>query len=210
LEQTLFHLTPGFGKRRIGKQSRDGFLDKETRMSKKLILMRGLPFCGKSYTANEVLDEFQLVNGADGVILSTDEYFYTVIHPEKPKEYSFDLKLLGRAHQWNQRRATKYMMDQCPLIIIDNTNTVISEMRPYAEEGFLQGYDIKIQEPTSERWLEIHELLQDKDKNIKELLVWAKKLAEGSKETHSVPLSAFERMIKRWHNNVTVEELLLG
>lgn len=172
-------------------------------MSKQLVIMRGLPWTGKSYTAKEILK-----GNPKGVILSTDDYWYQMVEPEQPAKYSFDPKLLGRAHHWNQKRASDTMMAGCPLVIIDNTNTTISEAREYAEIGFLHDYNIQIQEPTSDRWKTIRELLLDKKGNKKELSRWAFVLAEGSKESHNVPASAFEKMMSRWHNNMTVEDLL--
>jgi hypothetical protein len=180
-------------------------------MSKRLVIMRGLPWCGKSYTALDLLTKFRAespCNIEDGEIFSTDEYFYTEVKPNKPNEYSFDMNLLGRAHRWNQERAAKAMYAGNPLVIIDNTNTTLKEPMPYVEVGYVEGYTIEVQEPTSDRWKTIRELLLDKNKNRKALQDWAKKLAEGSKETHNVPVEAIERMMSRWTNNLTAEELI--
>jgi hypothetical protein len=172
-------------------------------MSKKLVLLRSLPWCGKSFTALEIWKE-----NPHGVILSTDDYWYQVVEPEHPEKYSFDLKLLGQAHHWNQKLASDIMESGCPLVIIDNTNTTISEAKVYAEIGFLNDYDIQIQEPTSDRWKIIRELLLDKKKNQKELSAWASRLAEGSKGIHNVPATAIEKMMSRWHNNMVVGDLI--
>lgn len=180
-------------------------------MSKRLIIMRGLPWCGKSYTAMQLLVAFRaehIDNLDKGEIFSTDEFFYVVNHPERPNEYSFDLKLLGRAHQWNQRRAATAMAEGNPLVIIDNTNTTLSEPMPYVESGYSHDYQIEVQEPTSDRWKAIRELLLDKNKNRKALKEWAVKLAEGSKETHSVPAEAIQRMMNRWANDLDAAQLI--
>lgn len=175
-------------------------------MSNRMVIMRGFPSAGKSWTSKEILAKFKETEGKEGVILSTDEYFYTMIGP--PDEYTFDPRRLGTAHMWNQQRTWDAVTEGVPLIIIDNTNTVISEARPYAEYGCLKDYEISIQEPTSSWWLTIHDLLLDKKSNRSQLLEWANKLAQKSKETHNVPLAVFQKMIQRWHNNMTVEELL--
>jgi hypothetical protein len=95
-----------------------------------------------------------------------------------------------------------------PLIIVDNTNTTASEPKPYVDYAHINGYDIRIEEPTSPQWLEIRPLLLAKKDNKKAIKEWAVKLAEGSKETHNVPFYAIERMMFRWRNNLTVQEVL--
>lgn len=168
---------------------------------KTLIVMRGLPWTGKSYRAKELA-------GDEGVIFSTDDFWYTENKPSAPEEYSFNPRLLGRAHKWNILRSQRAIDIATPLIIIDNTNTTASEPKPYVEYAHWQEYKICIEEPTSDRWLEIATLLQDKKRNKKELKSWAERLAEGSKETHNVPHWAIERMMWRWHCDLTVDEIL--
>lgn len=178
---------------------------------KTLVLMRGLPWTGKSYTAAEMLKQFREDHGDDvGVILSTDEYFYVVNKPEQPEEYSFDPQQLGRAHQWNLERAKREIDTGNPLVIIDNTNTLPWEGHYYAVHASGADYNICIREPTSERWLEIRELLKNRSgKEAKrELRAWAQLLAEGSRETHSVPAHAIEKMMWRWHNDMEVDDVL--
>jgi NEDD4-binding protein 2 len=170
-------------------------------VEKKLIVMRGLPWTGKSYRAKELA-------GEAGVIYSTDEYWYKINFPDRPDEYSFNPRLLGEAHKWNQLRAQRAVEESHPLIIIDNTNTTASEAKPYVEYAHWQDYQISIEEPTSDRWKEISALLNDKKANKKELKAWATELSEGSKETHSVPAWAIERMIWRWETGLTVERIL--
>jgi len=168
---------------------------------KVLIIMRGLPWCGKSYRAKEL-------KGNTGVIYSTDEFFYTQVKPECPDEYSFVPRYLGTAHKWNLLRAQKSIEQGVPLIIIDNTNTTASEPKAYVEYAVAQGYEVKIEEPTSPRWLDIAALLRDKKNNKKALKEWAFKLEEGSKETHNVPAFAIEKMMWRWEPDLTVEQIL--
>jgi hypothetical protein len=163
--------------------------------------MRGLPWTGKSYRAKELA-------GTQGVIYSTDEYWYKVNFPEKPDEYSFNPRFLSHAHKWNLLRAQKSIEENHPLIIIDNTNTTAAEAKPYVEYAHGQAYNIAIEEPTSDRWLEIRKLLENRRENKKALKEWALKLSEGSKETHDVPQWAIERMMWRWVNGLTVDQIL--
>lgn len=78
--------------------------------------MRGLPACGKTTRANELLEE----SGFVGVICSADEYFME--ETQYGCRYVFDPYLLGKAHEWCQDYAEESMHHKTPLIIIDNTN----------------------------------------------------------------------------------------
>lgn len=173
-------------------------------MSKKLIILRGLPWTGKSFRAKQIIEE----NNGEGLIFSTDDYWYQVNYPDKPDEYSFNPSLLGKAHKWNQLRSQKAIEEAKPLIIIDNTNTMSYESKAYVQYAFNQDYEISVEEPTSDRWKEIRVLLQDKKANKKQLKEWAEKLAVGSQETHNVPAWSIERMMWRWQNDITVCQIL--
>uniref|UniRef100_W5KW86 NEDD4 binding protein 2-like 2 n=1 Tax=Astyanax mexicanus TaxID=7994 RepID=W5KW86_ASTMX len=105
-----------------------------------LILMRGLPGCGKSTLAKEILS-----CGPDGLILSTDDYFF------QEDSYFFDPTLLGNAHDWNQKRARDAMLDRRSPVIIDNTNVQAWEMKPYVTLALECGYRVDFVEPDT-RW----------------------------------------------------------
>jgi len=168
---------------------------------KKLVIMRGLPWTGKSFTAKEVLEKAD----SEGRILSTDDYWYEINKPDKPDEYSFNHRLLGKAHGWNQQRSFRLIEEGFPLIIIDNTNTTYREFSVYVEYAVPQNYKVLVQEPTSDRWQEIVSLLANTRANKKELKSWAKTLEEGSKETHNVPAWAIEKMMWRWEPTEDIE-----
>jgi predicted kinase len=170
-------------------------------VNKVLVIMRGLPWTGKSYTAKQLA-------GENGLVFSTDEYWYKINCPEKPDEYSFLATKLKEAHLWNQTRAFEAMDRGHPLVIIDNTNTTGSEAKCYVEHGLKCGYEIQIQEPTSPRWCAIRDLLRCKKQNKDELRMYAAILAEGSKQTHSVPKYIIEKMMWRWENDITVDSIL--
>ena len=173
-------------------------------MQKKLIILRGLPFCGKSYTAKELASK-----NTDAIILSTDEYWYKINKPDKPEEYSFSPRFLGDAHNWNQQRAHRLIEQGSPYLIIDNTNTTAKEFCcDYLRYAHFQDYEIEIREPSSPQWLEIEKLLYNKRDNKKALKDWSHKLAEGSKGIHDVPFFAIERMIWRWEVDLTPEKVL--
>lgn len=169
--------------------------------SQVLIVMRGLPWCGKSHTA-------ATLKGDTGVILSTDEYFYSVLKPDAPNEYSFDRRFLHDAHRWNHVRAQSAIERSVSPIIIDNTNTTVSEYCDYVAHAHHNNYKIEFCEPSSERWQVIRELLWNKFENEEKLNEWAARLAEGSKQTHNVPQAVIQRMMWRWENTASVEAAL--
>jgi hypothetical protein len=174
---------------------------------KVLIILRSLPFCGKSFRAKQLLEEYAS-NGQNGVVYSTDEYFYKILKPDKPNEYSFNARFLHDAHRWNRVRAQKAIEEGVTPIIIDNTNTMAPEFKNYVVYAQAQDYNIRIEEPTTDYWLEIRELLKNKRANKNKLKEWAKVLEEGSRETHSVPFFAIERMMWRWECDLTVDQIL--
>jgi hypothetical protein len=169
--------------------------------------MRGLPYTGKSYRAEQLLQEYNNA-GSLGVIHSTDEYFYKILKPEQPEVYNFNPHFLGDAHRWNRVRTQKAIEEGVSPIIIDNTNSTASEPKCYCVYAHHQDYEIQIEEPTSDRWLEIRELLRDKRGNKDKLKKWAKILEEGSKNTHNVPAYSIERMMWRWECDLTPLDIL--
>jgi AAA domain len=172
---------------------------------KVLVICRGCSGSGKSFRAKQLLEEYA-ADGQNGVIYSTDEYWYKILKPEQPEVYNFNPRFLSDAHRWNRVRAQKAIEEGVTPIIIDNTNVTASEPKPYVSYAEPQGYEIRIEEPTSEWWLEIRELLRNKRSNKKALKDWAKKLEE--KNTHSVPAFAIERMMWKWECDITVEKIL--
>lgn len=162
-------------------------------MSPKLKIMRGLPSSGKSFRAREILAEH-----GEGTILSTDDYWYQVVKPELPEEYSFAPHLLSDAHKWNQSRAKQLIDSRHPLVIIDNTNTMKRETMTYVEYGIAADYEISFEEPIWERWTKIRQLFFDKEGNRLQLKQVAADLARESEKTHKVPPAVIESMIWRW------------
>ncbi|MCJ8740362.1 hypothetical protein PDJAM_G00058070 [Pangasius djambal] len=103
-----------------------------------LILMRGVPGSGKSTLARQIS-----ASGPSGLILSTDDYFY------QKDGYHFEPTLLGAAHDWNQNRAKKAMLNGHTPVIIDNTNVQAWEMKPYVRVALETGYRVEFVEPDS-------------------------------------------------------------
>jgi len=100
-----------------------------------MYLLRGCSGSGKSTLAKK------LSPGAP--VYSTDDFFM------KRGRYMFDVKKLGKAHGWNQKRADDAAKAGKGPIIIDNTLTRAWEARAYAESALENGYRIKIKEPNT-------------------------------------------------------------
>jgi predicted kinase len=171
-------------------------MEKECR--KTLILMRGVPSSGKSYRAK------QLANNDLSIIFSADLFFGTT-----KEEYirNWNREKLYSAHCWCQDGVLQAMRANKPLVIVDNTNTTIKEMRPYAKMAADYGYEIRIEEPTSSWWLEHVAYLNDKNQHKDKIEAFAQLLTEKNKETHGVPYETLLAMLNRYHINVTPLDL---
>ena len=107
-------------------------------MSKKMIIMRGVPGSGKSFMAQKFLYEAS-GGGRSGIILSADQFF---IQPNG--EYVFDVTKLTQAHASCFRRAIFNTDGGTNLIIIDNTNLSAWEISPYVMIANANGYEHEI------------------------------------------------------------------
>nr|XP_060626829.1 NEDD4-binding protein 2-like 2 isoform X2 [Anolis sagrei ordinatus] len=104
---------------------------------KLLFILRGLPGSGKT-----TLSHILLRKSRDGIVFSTDDYFR-----QNNGCWSYNIALLGNAHDWNQKRAKEAMDHGRSPIIIDNTNTQAWEMKPYVEAALEKGYRVEFHEP---------------------------------------------------------------
>ncbi|XP_074072175.1 NEDD4-binding protein 2-like 2 isoform X2 [Macrotis lagotis] len=120
----------------------DRFLNQQfqdEKLKRLLILLRGLPGSGKT-TLSRVL----LGQNRGGIVFSTDDYF------RHQNGYTYNVRQLGDAHDWNQSRAKKAIDQGRSPVIIDNTNTQAWEMKPYVEMAIGKGYQVEFHEP--ETW----------------------------------------------------------
>lgn len=172
-------------------------LSKENK--KTLILLRGCPSSGKSYRANE------LAEGDSSIIFSADHFF-----GKTPEEYvaNWSKEKLGLAHKLCQKNTKMLMQRQKPLVIVDNTNTMIREIMPYFDMAMQYEYRVQIEEPKSSWWVEdIAPYLSDKVANKKHLEKMCKVLWQKNQSTHKVPLKSIEKMLFRYHYDVTTDQL---
>ncbi|KAM8977617.1 NEDD4-binding protein 2-like 2 [Pelodytes ibericus] len=140
---------------------------------RKLVLLRGVPGSGKSTLARILLDLCP-----DGLVLSTDDYFC------QREGYTYDVKLLGDAHNWNQNRAVQAMDDGRSPIIIDNTNIQAWEMKPYVQMAIGKSYFVEFLEPDT--WWKTDPFELEK------------------RNTHGVPREKISKMLDRYEHDVTM------
>jgi NEDD4-binding protein 2 len=145
-----------------------------------LIIMRGVSGSGKSTLAEKICAEQSFA-----VIVSTDDYFMV------DGEYRFDPKRLGEFHAANVKRTEDAMVERCPCVIVDNTNTQAWEMKPYVELAIQHGYSVKIVEP--------------EPVTFDELMARQAKRADQNK---ALPAEVVQRMLNRYEHNITVEMIL--
>lgn len=136
-----------------------------------LIIMRGISGSGKSTLARTLCPAAQ--------IFSTDDLFMV------DGVYQFDPSKLGEYHAKNQQLVEWAMQEMWPVVCVDNTNTQLWEMAPYARLADTYGYAVRIVEANTP-WRFDADVLAEKN-------------------THGVPREAIKRMIARYEHDVTVE-----
>ncbi|XP_059153211.1 uncharacterized protein LOC131938977 [Physella acuta] len=145
-----------------------------------IVILRGLPGSGKTYLARQLID---LANemGVEGIILSTDDYFM------QRGQYVYNRNDLGTAHEWNQKRALSYVKESRSPIVIDNTNTVMWELLPYAQVAYKYKYDVQVFEPNTP---------------------WKSKVRDlARRNSHGVPMDSLKKMKERYEK-ITTDDVL--
>ena len=170
------------------------------KQEKMVYLMRGLPSCGKSYTAKKLA-------GGEGMVCETDEYFLTQVGND-PKSYDYQSDLLDEARQWNFERFKKAVAEGITPIVVDRGNGLNVSTQIYVKYAVDHGYEVELREPESEWWQEIRVLLKYKKVTRPILLQWADILARMSRATHRVPVSVIRRRMGKWKPNLTMEDIL--
>eukprot|EP01091_Cochliopodium_minus_P009193 TRINITY_DN2202_c0_g1_i1.p1 TRINITY_DN2202_c0_g1~~TRINITY_DN2202_c0_g1_i1.p1 ORF type:complete len:178 (+),score=45.09 TRINITY_DN2202_c0_g1_i1:187-720(+) len=141
-------------------------------------ILRGLPGSGKSHLSKELNEKLS------GVTYSTDDFFID----ENSGKYIFNPKKITQAHQWNQERTKKAMENGITPILVDNTNTMKWEAKPYVEFSVQFNYKVEFVE-TNTSWRKDPEELAKRNK-------------------HNVPKEAILKMLERWEEDFTVENVL--
>ena len=140
--------------------------------NKQLYIMRGLPGSGKSTLARSLSD----------IIFSTDDFFM------KDGVYVFDFKKIGVAHKWNQERCEKALDKGKNPVVVDNTNTKSSELKPYVQAGIKNQYNITICEPDAPHSWDVDVLVQ--------------------RNQHGATEEIIRKMLARYEKDLTLEKIL--
>lgn len=169
--------------------------------TKTVLLMRGLPSCGKSHTARRLA-------GPNGIVLETDQYFYTQVG-EDPGSYDYSEEMLDDARQWNLNRFDNALAHEVSPIVVDRGNGLNAESRAYVVKARAHGYHVELREPDSPWWIELRVLLKYKQYVSPELFdQWAEALAKRSRETHRVPAKTIRRWMQSWRSGLTIDDIL--
>lgn len=164
--------------------------------------MRGLPACGKSFTARQLV-------GEEGVTCETDEFFYTQVGDDSAR-YDYSEELLQSARDWNFARYRRAVDERRSPIIVDRGNGRNLETKRYALYTVEHGYQVELCEPDSEWWRELRVLLKYKGHIDPQVFdQWARALADASKKTHRVPTATIRRWMAAWKHDLTVDEILI-
>lgn len=94
---------------------------------KSLIIVRGIPGCGKSTFA-------KLLGRA---ICTADDY-----HTDQNANYNWKEENIGKAHSWCRRKCERFMKVNVDKIIVANTSTTEKELNPYYELAKIYNYKV--------------------------------------------------------------------
>lgn len=103
---------------------------------RQVIVFQGVPGSGKS----TIGEEFMKVAPGRAVKVSADDFF-----TERGNgTYAFDFKLFGEAHAQCLRRFLDAVQQNVDLVIVDNTNTTVTEIAPYMALAAAFGYEARL------------------------------------------------------------------
>jgi len=105
--------------------------ERRKKMSKKVVILRGPSGSGKSTYINKHLP--------DAFVCSADHYFN-----DEEGNYNFDPTKLGQAHGSCRLSFKQAILDNVPVIVVDNTNTKLKEMEPYLDVARNHDYEIEV------------------------------------------------------------------
>jgi len=166
-------------------------------------LMRGLPACGKSHRARRLA-------GETGVVLETDQYFYTQVGDD-PAKYDYSGELLETARQWNLDRFRQAVAQGISPIVVDRGNGLNPETLQYAAHAVAHEYHLELAEPDSSWWYELRVLLKYKEYVDDKLFdAWAERLSVATRDSHRVPAATIRHWMASWRHDLTIEAILAG
>lgn len=112
---------------------------------RRLIIMRGLPGCGKSHWVRQFCVEGQ----TSVCVVSADTYHYVQQPPRPdgtlvPPVYEFKPENVRAAHDNCFREFLGVVAEGWDVVIVDNTNISAWEIAPYLRYGEVMGLDVEI------------------------------------------------------------------
>ena len=94
-----------------------------------LFIVRGIPGCGKSTVASQLVDNSKNICEADHYFMNNGEY-------------QFDATKLGDAHESCRRKCKLLMTIGVEKIAVSNTSTTKKEFAPYVDMAKEHGYTV--------------------------------------------------------------------
>lgn len=167
---------------------------------KRVYLMRGLPSCGKSFTAKKLTAD-------GGVICETDAFFYTQVGDD-PTVFDYQAERMEEARSWNLKRFREALEAGESPIVVDRGNSRSEESKAYILLAYQYDYSVELKEPESEWWAEIRVLLKYKQLTQPVLYQWAEQLAKLNRRTHRVPAATIRDWMDKWKWDLTIEDIL--
>lgn len=167
---------------------------------KRMILMRGLPSCGKSTTGRD------LAAREGGVVYEFDSYFNTQVG-DNPTEYNWSKALVPQAREWHYNRVRAAVERGLTPIVVDNNAHLNMRARKMVNHAVKHGYAVELREPNSPWWPKIKLLLENYRANKKEIKKWAEYLSKLNQSTHRVSAKQIMRKAARWIPHMTVEDI---
>lgn len=150
-------------------------------MTKKLIIIRGLPSSGKTTLA--IKKRNHLMNIGSVVMIATDDFF-TI-----DNVYHWDSNFLSEAHSWNYFRFVKHVFNKVEYIILHNTATTFWEIEKYVKFAIKHGYEIEVCEPDTPWKYDVDELTK--------------------RNTHGVPKETIQKMLDRMESTDMIRSAIL-
>lgn len=98
----------------------------------KVVILCGISGAGKSTRTQ--------TQYSSAVVWSADNYFM-----DENGNYEFDPKALSKAHAWCLQGFVRSLLSGTKLIVVDNTNTSVAEVAPYAALAQAYGYELSIE-----------------------------------------------------------------
>ena len=170
---------------------------------KRLVLMRGLPSCGKSWTAKRIAEQ------GCGSVFEFDTFF------EVPNsdgasgvQFVWDRSRLPEAGRWHVQRVREAIEAGVTPLVLDDDHRPGKTTKALVAYAMMNHYSVEFAEPESAWWKTIRELLRDKTGNAESLAQWAKKLCNLNRQTHGVHLETFVSRMKHWEPELSPLDLI--